>query len=158
MNFNGRLTADIGAKGPANRPTFDGRISVRYLSVTGKQLAMPVEVKSLDLTLSPSEIRSNQFYVAAGKSTLASQFTLSRYATRSATIDATVRDPHAALNELLDIARAYGVSSLQGVSGSGNVAIGLRAAATLKSLQSSEIAGSQRQPGAGSYQRARAWH
>ncbi len=64
--------------------------------------------------MTPQDIRSSSFTVSSGATTLNAQFALSQYATPSPNIDATLKTVNAKLEELLGIAKAYGVNAAEG--------------------------------------------
>jgi len=61
------------------------------------------------------------------------------YTSNSPIVDATLRAPQAALPDLLAMAKAYGVTSLDKVSGAGNLNLDMHAAGPLQSLSSDQI-------------------
>src|SRR5437870_10268148 len=76
---NGRVNADIQARGPADKPALSGTIAGRDVQITGKDIPQPVQVKSVNLALTPSEIRSDNFNVTSGNTTVAARFALRQY-------------------------------------------------------------------------------
>ena len=136
----GRLSLDVQAKGTASNPTLTGGIKARDLQLSGQGVPQPVEVKTLDLTLTPSEIRSNEFNATSGKTTVAARFAVRQYASNSPTIDAGVRAPNATLPEIQAIAKSYGVTGLDQIKGAGSLSLDLNAAGPLQSLTSESIA------------------
>jgi len=136
----GQISADIKAQGAADKPALNGTLAGRDISVSGKQIAKPVEVKAVNIALSPAEIHSDNFNVTSGGTTAAVQFSMKGYTSNSPQVDATVRAPQAALPDLLSMAKAYGVTSLDKLSGSGNLALDMHAAGPLQSITSDQIA------------------
>src|ERR1700736_2618719 len=139
MTVNGRINADIRAQGAADKPALNGTLAGRDIQVSDKEIAKPVEVKALNITLTPTEIHSDNFNVTSGGTTAAVQFSVKQYTSPAAQVDATVRAPQAALPDVLAMAKAYGVTSLDKVSGEGNLSVDLRAAGPVRSLSSNEI-------------------
>ena len=136
---NGRVNADIQARGAANKPALNGTISGRDIQVTGKEIPQPVQVKAVNLALTPNEIRSDQFNVTSGNTTMATLLSLKQYTSNSPIIDATVKAPNATLPEVLSIARAYGVSGLDKISGLGTINLNGRITGPVKSITSADI-------------------
>lgn len=136
---NGRINADIQARGPADKPALNGTVGGRNIQVTGKEIAKPVQVPAVNIALSPTEIHSDNFNVTSGGTTAAVQFAMKQYASNSPQVDATVRAPQAALPDILAMGKAYGVSGLEKVSGAGNLNLDMHAAGPLKSFSSNEI-------------------
>ena len=136
---NGRVNADIQARGAANKPALNGTISGRDIQVTGKEIPQPVQIKAVNLALTPNEIRSGQFNVTSGNTTMSTLLSLKQYTSNSPIIDATVKAPNATLPEVLSIARAYGVSGLDRISGLGTINLDGRITGPVKSITSSDI-------------------
>ncbi len=136
---NGRVNADIQARGAASKPALNGTISGRDIQVTGKEIPQPVQIKALNLALTPNEIRSGQFNVTSGNTTMSTLLSLRQYTSNSPIIDATVKAPNATLPEVLSIARAYGVSGLDRISGLGTINIDGRITGPVKSITSEDV-------------------
>ena len=136
---NGRVNADIQARGPASKPALNGTISGRDIQVTGKEIPQPVQIKAVNLALTPNEIRSGQFNVTSGNTTMSTLLSLRQYTSNSPIIDATVKAPNATLPEVLSIARAYGVSGLDRISGLGTINIDGRITGPVKSITSEDV-------------------
>ncbi|HXJ94455.1 MAG TPA: AsmA family protein [Terriglobia bacterium] len=136
---NGRISANIQARGAADKPVLNGTLGGRDILISGNGIAKPVQVKALNVALSPTQIRSDTFNVSSGGTTAAGQFTLTQYASSSPQVDASLRAPRAALPELLSIAKAYGVTGLDKISGAGTLGIDLHAAGPLKAISSDQI-------------------
>jgi AsmA protein len=137
-NATGRLAVDLQAKGAASSPTLTGSVKARDLQLSGQGVP-PVEVKTLDVALSPTEIRSNEFNATSGKTTVAARFAVRQYSSNSPTIDAGVRAPSATLPEIQAIAKSYGVTGLDQITGAGTLSLDLHAAGPLQSLSSEAI-------------------
>jgi AsmA protein len=136
---NGRVNADIQARGAANKPALNGTISGRDIQITGKEIPQPVQIKAVNLALTPNEIRSGQFNVTSGNTTMSTLLSLKQYTSNSPVIDATVKAPNATLPEVLSIARAYGVSGLDRISGLGTINLDGRITGPVKSITSEDI-------------------
>jgi AsmA protein len=136
---NGRINADIKAQGAADKPALNGTLGGRDIQVSGKEIAKPVEVKAVNIALTPAEIHSDNFNITSGGTTAAVQFAVKQYTSKSPVVDATVRAPQAALPDLLAMAKAYGVTSLDKVSGAGNLSLDMHAAGPVQSLRSDQI-------------------
>jgi AsmA protein len=138
----GQLSADIRAQGSSKSPAMNGSISGRDLTITGAQLKSPVKVNSIELALAPDSIRSNNFTASTGRTNVAVQFALAKYTSPSPSIDATVRTLNGELGELLTIAKAYGVNAVEGMNGSGAVALDLHAVGPVKGAGAMNLSGS----------------
>jgi microcystin-dependent protein len=136
---NGRMSANLQVRGPGGKPALSGSISGRDVQISGKDIPQPVGVKSINLTLTPSEIHSDNFNVTSGGTTLAAQFALRQYLSKSPLVDATLRASDAALPEVLSMAKAYGVTALNPISGAGTLSMNMRATGPLQTLSSAEV-------------------
>jgi AsmA protein len=136
---NGQISADIKAQGAADKPALNGTLAGRDIQVSGKDIAKPVAVKAVNIALTPTEIRSDSFNVTSGGTTAAVQFSMKNYTSNSPDVDATLRAPQAALPDVLAMAKAYGVTSLDKISGAGNLAVDMHAAGPVQSLGSDQI-------------------
>ena len=141
MNVDGRLTADLRAQGPVKQPALNGTLGVQDLAISGKDLVAPIAVNSIELALSPQEVRSNRFAASTGNTRVEAQFLLSRYATRNPDIDVSVRTGDAKVEELLNIARAYGLSAVEGITGTGTANLDVHATGPLNFLESMNFSG-----------------
>jgi uncharacterized protein involved in outer membrane biogenesis len=135
----GKVVTDVLARGPFSRLALNGNVSGRDLQISGKSLAQPVHVKQLDLALTPTEIRSNEFQATTGKTTVIGRIGLKQYTSNTPIIDANLRAPGATLPEIQNIARAYGVTGLDQLSGAGALSFDLRANGPLESVASNNV-------------------
>lgn len=126
----GKMNADIRARGAVDKPDLSGTISGHDLQISGKNIAQPVSIKSVNLAFNPTEIHSESFNVISGGTTVAAQFSLRQYQTKSPLVDATLRAPNAALAEVLSMAKAYGATGLDNISGAGTLSMDLHATGT----------------------------
>jgi uncharacterized protein involved in outer membrane biogenesis len=139
--ISGQLTANVHAQGPTNNLALNGNINGKSLEVTGSDIPQPVRVPAIDLAMTPQQIQSNNFTATSGGTTLAVQMTLSQYSGNSPTVDATIKTVNGKVDELLDIAKAYGVSAAEGMSGSGNVSLDVRATGPIKNTDAMNFSG-----------------
>jgi hypothetical protein len=135
----GNVNLNIQARGPADKPALNGTITGSNIQLSGKNIAQPIQIPSVNMNLTPSQVQSNTFNVVSGGTTLNTQFTVRNYQSSSPTVDATVRAPNAQLPAILAMAKAYGVSSLDKLSGEGTLNLNMKAAGPVKSLSSAEI-------------------
>jgi len=141
MKISGKMNADIHAQGAATRPALNGTLSAQGLNMAGKDLPSPVQVPAIELALTPQTIRSNNFTASTGSTNLTAQFALADYTSVSPGIDLTLRTAGAKIGELLNIAKAYGLSAVDGMSGSGTIALDLHATGPLKVSAAMNFAG-----------------
>jgi len=140
--ITGKLTANVHAQGPTDNLALNGTVNGRNLEVTGKDIPQAVKVPALDLTMTPQDIRSNPFTATSGVTTLNGQMAISQYTTPSPTVDATIKTVNAKVDELLNIAKAYGVSAVEGMSGSGAITLDLHATGPIKNTDAMTFSGS----------------
>jgi hypothetical protein len=135
----GRVNADVEATGSSSNPTLNGKIAARDLRISGKQVRQPIEVKAVELSLSPTEIRSNDFIATSGKTNVEARFAVRQYTSKSPYVDLALRSPGATLPEIQSLAQAYGLTGLNQITGDGKLDLDLRAAGTVDSLRSKEL-------------------
>jgi len=135
----GNMNLNIQASGPADKPALNGTITGSNIQLSGKSIAQPIQIPSVNMNLTPSQVQSNSFNVVSGGTTLNTQFTVRNYQSPSPTVDATVRAPNAQLPAILAMAKAYGVTSLDKLSGEGTLNLNMKAVGPVKSLSSAEI-------------------
>ncbi|UWZ85323.1 AsmA family protein [Occallatibacter riparius] len=129
--IGGKLTANIHAQGPTDRLIMTGAVNGRDLEIKGKGIPS-VRVPSLDLTMTPQDIRSAPFTATSGATSLAAQMSIAQYATTSPTLDATLKTINGKVDELLNIANGFGVGATEGMSGSGAITLDVHASGPLK--------------------------
>ena len=135
----GEVNVNMQARGPASKPALNGTITAANVQASGREIAQPVQIQSISLNLTPSEIRSNPFNVVSGETTLNTQFSLRDYMSPTPIVDATVRAPNAQLRAILAMAKAYGVTSLEKVNGAGAMNLDMHAAGPIRSITAAEI-------------------
>jgi uncharacterized protein involved in outer membrane biogenesis len=131
----GRLSFDVGAKGPITRPVFEGNVSARDVRITGGEVREPVEVSSIDLALSPTLIRSNPFTATTGRTRVAAQVAVDGYATDTPQLRASINTSNAELGEVIRVARAYGLSGEDGMTGSGAITLQVSVSGPMKQTE-----------------------
>jgi hypothetical protein len=132
MDVNGKVDADIQARGAVSKPALNGAVSAHELVVSGKELPQPVRIGAINLILTPDTIRSNDFTASTGSTSVTVNLALSQYTTPNSVVDASLRAPNARISELLNIAKAYGVSAVDGISGDGSLSLDVRAQGATK--------------------------
>ncbi|HEX3094319.1 MAG TPA: AsmA-like C-terminal region-containing protein, partial [Candidatus Angelobacter sp.] len=108
---------------------------------SGKDIPQPVHVNDIELTLTPDTIRSNDFAANTGTTSVNASFTLSNYSGNNSSINAALRAPNARLGEILNIARAAGVSAVNGVSGDGTLSLDVHAQGPTKNMAELNFSG-----------------
>jgi len=107
--------------------------------MTGQQMPEPIQIQAVNLALTPQQIQSNPFNVVSGGTTVNTQFALHNYLAPTPTVAATVKAANAQLPAILAMAKAYGVKSLDKVSGSGAINLDMHANGPVKSVNSQEV-------------------
>jgi uncharacterized protein involved in outer membrane biogenesis len=143
-DIQGRLDADISARGTSESPSLNGNVAARELTISGKMLKEPVRVTNVNLALTPTTIKSNDFVATTGSTSVNVVFTLKDYSAKNSSIDATVRAPNAQLGELIAIGKAYGVPALDDMDGSGAASLDVRVQGSPKVPSSMTYSGSGR--------------
>ena len=139
--MTGSVNANVQATGAADKPALTGTVTASNIQMSGKEIAQPVQIQAINLNLTPSEIRSDPFNMVSGGTTVNTQMTLRNYVSPSPIVEATLRAPNAQLPALLAMAKAYGVTSLDKVSGDGTLNLNVHAAGPVKSITTAEIMG-----------------
>jgi AsmA protein len=134
MDVKGTVNADIAAKGAANKPAMNGQLSAQNLDISGKGIPQPVKISAIDLALTPDTIKSNDFSATTGSTTLNVNFGLSQYTSPNSVMNATLRAPNAKVAELLNIAKAAGVSAADNISGDGVLTLDVHAQGPTKNM------------------------
>ncbi|MGZ4889335.1 MAG: AsmA family protein, partial [Candidatus Angelobacter sp.] len=134
VDVKGQINADIQARGAMDKPALNGQLSARNLDISGKEIPQPVKVNEIALTLTPDIVRSNEFAATTGSTTVNVSFALSQYSAPNSSIIATLRAPNARIGEIINIAKAAGVSAVEGMSGDGNLTLDVRAQGPTKNL------------------------
>jgi AsmA protein len=142
MDVNGKIDADIQAKGAVSKPALNGHLSANELVISGRELPQPVKVGAVNLTLTPDTIRSNDFTASTGSTNVTINLALAHYTSPDSVIDATLRAPNARIGELLNMAKAYGVSAVEGMSGDGTLSLDVRAQGPIKDSSALNFNGS----------------
>ena len=138
---DGRANANVRAQGPATKPALNGTLEATNLSASGGGLPQPVKINDIKLNLTPQQIASNDFQATSGGTSLGIRFTLAGYTGTSPNMDANVTTNNANINELLNMAKAYGVGSVKDFTGSGMLALNIHAAGPLKNASAMKFNG-----------------
>lgn len=140
--ISGQLTANVHAQGPTSNLALNGNVNGRNLEITGNQIPQPVRVSSVDLTMTAQQIQSNNFTATSGATSLAVQMTIAQYTSNSPNVDASLKTINGKVDELLNIAKAYGVDGVEGMSGSGAISIDVHASGPIKNTDAMKFSGS----------------
>src|SRR5207244_3229714 len=122
-----------------NKPALSGRVSASNIQMSGKDAPQPVQVRAVNLNLTPAQIESNNFNVISGGTTVNAQFTLRNYLAKTPLVDASLKAPNAALPAILSMAKAYGVSGVDKITGAGTLNLDVHASGPFRTISSNEI-------------------
>ena len=134
VDVKGQVNADIQARGAMDKPALNGQLSARNLDISGKEIPQPVKVNNITLALTPETVRSNEFAATTGSTTVNVSFALSQYTAPNSSINATLRAPNARIGELINMAKAAGVSAVDGISGDGTLTLDVKAQGPTKNM------------------------
>jgi AsmA protein len=141
VDVKGQINADIQARGAMDKPALNGQLSARNLDISGKEIPQPVKVNEITLALTPETVRSNEFAATTGSTTVNVSFALSQYSAPNSSIGATLRAPNARVEEIINIAKAAGVSAVDGISGDGVLTLDVKAQGPIKNLSALNFTG-----------------
>jgi uncharacterized protein involved in outer membrane biogenesis len=127
VDVNGQVDMNVQARGSAKQPQTTGQISARNLVISGKQLPQPVKVDAVQLALTPDTVHSNNFTATSGSTTVTGNVAIANYTAPNSTLTAALRIPGARISELLNIAKAAGVSAADNISGDGGLTLDVHA-------------------------------
>jgi len=136
---NGQLSANLQARGAADKPALNGTVSASNVQISGKDIAQPVQVEAVTFNLNPNEIRSNNFNITSGGTTVNALVGVKNYTSANPIVDSTLQAPNAQLPAVLAMAKAYGVTALDKVTGAGAMNLNMHLTGPVQSLTSSEV-------------------
>src|SRR5262249_38527507 len=142
VDVAGQVDMNVQARGSAKQPQMNGRLSARNLVISGKQLPQPVKVDAVDLALTPDTITSNNFTATSGSTSVTGNVALAHYTAPNSTITAALRVPGARISELLNMAKAAGVSAGNNISGDGALTLDVHAQGPAKDVSAMTFSGS----------------
>jgi uncharacterized protein involved in outer membrane biogenesis len=124
LNVQGDVEANIKATGPSAQPILAGSLRATSLRISGGDLKHPVSTPDVTIDFTPDAIRSRPFSISSGPTTLNGYFSVRDYAALAPKLEAAVFAPKSQLEDLLEIAHAYGAA--REVKGSGAADLQLR--------------------------------
>jgi uncharacterized protein involved in outer membrane biogenesis len=140
-DVTGKMNLNLQAQGTAGHPVLNGKLSARDLEISSKDLSKPVKVDAIDLAFTPEKVRSGEFLATSGSSSISASFVLSQYSTTNSLISGSLRTSNAKLEEVLNIAKAGGLTTPNDFAGEGGVSLDVRAEGPAKDLAALTIAG-----------------
>ncbi len=142
MNVRGELSGTVSARGSTGAPSLSGKAELTNLEVSGGQVREPVRASPVRLDFTPSVIRSQPFAIATGGTKVSGFFVLTNYSSGAPRLDATAWAEDASLGGLVQMAQAYGVRAVQGVTATGDAGFHIRLYGPLSSSAPLSMAGS----------------
>ena len=93
----------------------------------------------MNFALTPDEVRSDNFNITSGGTTVAALLAVKQYTSATPIIDATLQAPNAQLPAVLAMAKAYGVTALDKISGLGTLNLNMHVTGPVESITSAEV-------------------
>lgn len=97
---SGQLTANIHAQGTVDRPALNGNLNGNNLQLTSGQMREPVKIPSLQVAMTPTTIKTNQFTPSAGDATVNMQLTVNNYTSNAPNVQFDISGKKLNLNYL----------------------------------------------------------
>lgn len=136
---NGLASANIHATGPVDKPALNGTLAARNVQATGKDIPQPVQIPAVNFQLTPQQIRSDNFNIVSDNTTVTSNVAVTNYSSNNPLVAANLMAPNAQLPAILSMARAWGVTALDKVSGLGAMNLNMHLTGPVKSLTSADV-------------------
>ena len=136
---SGNANVNVQVHGTASKPSLSGTVAARNLQLSGKDIAQPVQVPAVNMTFTPAEIRSDNFNINSGGTTVAAQLAIQQYLSNSPIINAKLQAPNAQLPAILSMAKAWGVTGADKVSGAGLLNLDAYASGPIQGLDTAQM-------------------
>ncbi len=130
MAVKGDVVAGVKITGTPEEPILNGRVDIAGFEVSGGDIKQPVKTAKLSLVLTPERIMLEPASISSGSTQLQAFGVISHY-DKAPRLEATLIAPDAQLAELLAIARVYGLTSVEGLSATGQAKLQIRASGLL---------------------------
>ena len=131
MTVKGDVIAGIKITGTPKEPVLNGRLDIAGFEVSGGDIKQPVKTAKLSLVLTPERIMLEPANISSGSTQLQAFGVIAHY-DKAPRLEATLIAPDAQVAELLAIARVYGMSSVEGLSATGQAKLQVRASGLLE--------------------------
>ncbi|MDX1980248.1 MAG: AsmA family protein [Bryobacteraceae bacterium] len=132
MKVVGSLDAGLKIGGSTETPEITGKLAARRLEMSRAAWKLPVRIPEISIELTPDSIKSNRFIAQCGGTKVDAAFSVANYNTPAAFLAALVSTTDASVQELLQIAGAYGMTTAAGMTGTGSLTLNARVMAKLK--------------------------
>ena len=130
--MKGNLDGDVSIDGPTNHPALNGHLEIAGFEASSKEWKQPVKAPAVRLDFDPTTVRAAPMALSSGGTQLTARATVTDYTTEGPKIDADVKTNGATVEELLNIAAAFGLSATAGVTGHGGAAVDIHASGSAK--------------------------
>ena len=140
MTVKGEIAARIAVTGTTDIPVMQGRADVSGFEVSGGAFKQPVKTAKLGIEFTPERISLEPANVSSGSTQLQAFGVISKYSS-DPRLEATLIALDAQLSELLAVARVYGISAADGISGAGKAKLQVRAHGSLGARGGLEFSG-----------------
>jgi len=134
LDFQGLLSGEFQVQGTTAKPELTGTVSASGVRASGKDLPQPIEIQAVRFSLGRNEIKSNDFAVLSGETAVNSRVAVRDYAAKTPVIDARLEAPNARFAAIVAMAKVYGVTALNNVTGNGTLSFKMRLAGPVQSL------------------------
>ena len=128
----GNLDGSVSIDGPADHPALNGHIEISGFEASSKDWKQPVKAPTVRLDFDPATMTAAPMALACGGTQLTARGTVTDYAKENARLDADVKTNGATIEELLNIAAAFGLSATAGVTGHGGASVDVHATGPAK--------------------------
>ncbi|MBI4907972.1 MAG: AsmA family protein [Acidobacteria bacterium] len=125
MKVDGTVQAKMHVSGAADKPQLTGNIEATKVEVNRQGWKQPVRTPAIHVQLTPASIVTSPFEVESGGTRLKVAATVSDYATGKPMVNASA-STQGRIEELLNVAAAYGVGSVHDVQGTGDLALDVK--------------------------------
>jgi uncharacterized protein involved in outer membrane biogenesis len=132
VKVTGVLDANLKIGGTTDKPEIKGTVAASRLEMSRAVWKLPVRIPEIHVELTPDAIKSNRFAAQCGATTVEAAFSVASYNRPDAFLAAMVSTTDASVQELLQIAGAYGIKTAAGMTGSGMLTVNARVMAKLK--------------------------
>jgi AsmA protein len=138
-SVSGTANANVQVRGTASKPSLNGTVAARNLQLSGKDIAQPVQVPAVNLNFTPAEIRSDNFNIVSGGTSVAAQLAIQQYLSDSPIINAKLQAPNAQLPAILAMAKAWGVTGAEKITGAGFLNLDAYASGPVQGLDATKM-------------------
>ena len=132
LTVKGNLDGHVAIDGPTDHPALNGHLEIASFEASSKEWKQPVKAPTVRLDFDPTKVTAAPMALSCGGTQLTARGTVTDYTKDTARVDADVKTNGATLEELLNIAAAFGLSATAGVTGHGGAAVDVHASGPAK--------------------------